>query len=73
MKLPLRRPAALLAASVATLAVALPATALAKPHAKEYPLDTPEALPGPIVAGRDGDLWYASDSFAAVGRIDLDG
>jgi hypothetical protein len=49
---------------VATLAVVLPSTALAKPHAKEFPLEQ-FAVPA--------DLWYASDSFAAVGRIDSDG
>ena len=36
------------------------------------PVET-KSSPSALAAGPDGDLWYASDSFAAVGRIDLDG
>jgi len=73
MKLPLRRPAALLAASVATLAVALPSTALAHPHkAKEYSLGAKFAVPT-FTTGPDGALWYVSGNEGKVGRLDVDG
>src|SRR3954451_11080901 len=72
MKLPLRRPAALLAASVATLAVALPSTALAKPHAKEFPLEQ-FAVPADITTGPDGALWAPDGSLGRLWRITTKG
>jgi streptogramin lyase len=30
-----------------------------------------KSSPSALTVGPDGNLWYASDSFAAVGRIDL--
>ena len=72
MKLPLRRPAALLAASVATLAVALPSTALAKPHAKEFPLEQ-YAVPADITSGPDGALYAPDGAFGRLWRITTKG
>jgi virginiamycin B lyase len=72
MKLPLRRPAALLAASVATLAVALPSTALAKPHAKEFPLEQ-FAVPADITSGPDGALYAPDGSLGRLWRITTKG
>src|SRR3954451_1787861 len=72
MKLPLRRPAALLAASVATLAVALPSTALAKPHAKEYSLEQ-FAAPADIASGPDGALYAPDGSLGRLWRITTHG
>jgi virginiamycin B lyase len=31
-----------------------------------------KSSPSSLTVGPDGNLWYASDSFAAVGRIDID-
>jgi virginiamycin B lyase len=72
MKLPLRRPAVLLAASVATLAVALPSTALAKPHAKEYPLEQ-YAVPADITTGPDGALYAPDGSLGRLWRVTTKG
>jgi hypothetical protein len=36
------------------------------------PVETKSTPPRSRV-GPDGNLWYASDSFAAVGRIEIDG
>src|SRR3954469_13017829 len=72
MKLPLRRPAALLAASVATLAAAPPPPALAKPHAKEFPLEQ-FAVPADITAGPDGALYAPDGSLRRLWRITTKG
>jgi virginiamycin B lyase len=71
MKLPVRKPA-LLAAAVATLAVALPSTALAHPHATEYKLDQ-FAVPNHITTGPDGALWASDSSLNRLWRVTTKG
>ena len=63
----MRKPA-LLAAAVATLAVALPSTALAHPHAKEYKL-AEFAGPNHITTGPDGALWSSDGSLNRLWRV----
>ena len=70
--LPLRRPVALLAATVAALAVAIPSTALAKSKAKEYPL-AEFAVPADITTGPDGALWAPDGSLNRLWRVTTKG
>jgi virginiamycin B lyase len=67
----MRKPA-LLAAAVATLAVALPSTALAHPHAKEYKL-AEFAGPNHITTGPDGALWASDGSLDRLWRVSTKG
>lgn len=67
----MRKPA-LLAAAVATLAVALPSTALAHPHAKEYKLEQ-HAVPNDITTGPDGALWASDGSLNRLWRVTTKG
>jgi virginiamycin B lyase len=39
----------------------------------EYPLPTPDSLPGGIVLGPDGALWFYETGANQIGRISLDG
>jgi virginiamycin B lyase len=71
MKLPVRN-SAVLAAAVATLAVALPSTALAHPHAKEYKLEQ-HAVPVDITTGPDGALWAPDGSLGRLWRVTTKG
>ncbi len=71
MKLPIRKPA-LLAAAVATLAVALPSTALAHQRAKEFPLEE-FAGPNHIITGPDGALWSSDGSLNRLWRVTTKG
>jgi virginiamycin B lyase len=74
MKLPLARPAALLTAAVATLAVAAPGTALAHHHskAKEYKLDQ-FAVPADLTTGPDGALYAPDGSLDRLWRVTTKG
>ena len=63
---------ALLAAAVAMLAVALPSTALAHPHAKEYTL-AEFAGPNHITTGPDGALWASDGSLNRLWRVTTKG
>ena len=56
---------------MATLAVALPSTALAH-RAKECSL-AKFAVPADITSGPDGALWYASGNEGKIGRLEIDG
>ena len=69
---PSRRPVALLAATVAALAVAIPSTALAKSDVKEYPL-AEYAVPADITTGPDGALWAPDGSLGRVWRVTTSG
>lgn len=71
MKLPLREPA-VLAAAMATLAVALPSTALAHPSVKEYKL-AEFAVPADIATGPDGALYVADGSLGRLWRVTTKG
>ena len=70
--LPSRRPVALLAATVAALAVALPSTALAHNKVKEYPL-AEYAVPADITTGPDGALWAPDGSLGRLWRVTTKG
>jgi virginiamycin B lyase len=72
MKLPLRRPAVVLAATMAALAVALPSAALAHPRAKEFPLEE-FAGPNHITTGPDGALWASDGSLNRLWRVSTTG
>ena len=69
---PLRRPVALLAATVAALAVAIPSTALAHNKVKEYPL-AEYAVPADITTGPDGALWAPDGSLGRLWRVTTKG
>jgi len=69
---PLRRPVALLAATVAALAVAIPSTASAHSRVKEFPL-AEFALPADITAGPDGALWAPDSSLGRLWRVTTKG
>ena len=57
---------------MASLAVAPPSTALAKPHAKEFPLEQ-FAVPADITSGPDGALYAPDGSLGRVWRITTKG
>jgi virginiamycin B lyase len=71
MKFPLRKPA-LLAAAMATVAVALPSTALANPHATEFSL-AEFAGPNHITTGADGAVWSSDGSLDRLWRVSTEG
>ena len=70
--LPSRRPVALLAATVAALAVAIPSTALAHNQVKEFPL-AEFAGPNDITTGPDGALWASDGSLGRLWRVTTKG
>src|SRR5215212_1809134 len=71
MKFPIRKPA-LLVAAMATLVVALPSTALAHPHAKEFKL-AEFAGPNHITMGADGAMWSSDGSLDRLWRVSAKG